>query len=191
MSLQEEWPIGPMGLPYRQAARVIIIDPHQKQVLLVRGHDFNDPSHTWWFTVGGGLAKGENHRQGAVRECLEETGICARVEELQGPVIERRAMMYFADRLRCQDEQFFLLHTARTALDRSAWTADERQLLDEMRWFNAEELGALAQQTIPIYPPELTGIITQLLAAKWDGQCVKIDEYSEAGTVNTPGNAEG
>ncbi len=180
-----------MGLPYRKAARLIIIDPTQKQALLVRGHDSNDPDHTWWFTVGGGLDEGENHRQGAVRECLEETGIDAHADELQGPVIERRSMMYFADRLRCQDEKFFLLKTARTALDRSSWTANERRLLDEMRWFNAEELGALARQSIPIYPPELTDIIPQLLTSGWDGQCVKIDEYSETGATNTPENAEG
>lgn len=179
----EEWPIGPMGLPYRKAARLLIIDGEEKRTLLVRGHDSHAPARSWWFTVGGGLHPGETHRQAAVRECREETGLVVSNEQLQGPVIVRRSRMYFADRERCQDEQFYLLRTQQRQLSNRSWTEQEQRLLDEMRWFNAEELRALAAQTIPIYPPELVDLISQLLESEWDGQCVKIDEYSETGKL--------
>lgn len=180
-----------MGVPYRKAARVIVIDEQRKRTLLIRGHDQNNPTHTWWFTVGGGLHEGETHRQGARRECYEETGIKAPVQALVGPVVERRAAMFFADRMRCQDEKFYLLYTTQTQLDNQRWTADEKQLLDEMRWFNAEELGALSRQSIPIYPPELKELLPRLLERGWDGQCVKIDEYRQAGASPVEGSTKG
>jgi 8-oxo-dGTP pyrophosphatase MutT (NUDIX family) len=60
------------GLPVRRAARVILLDP-QDRVLLMR-YDGGPPSGSHWATPGGGLNPGEDYREAAVRELAEETG---------------------------------------------------------------------------------------------------------------------
>jgi 8-oxo-dGTP pyrophosphatase MutT (NUDIX family) len=41
-------------------------------VLLMRA---GQSERTWWFTIGGGIADGEDSRTAAVRETFEETGL--------------------------------------------------------------------------------------------------------------------
>lgn len=60
------------GPPLRRAARVILVDP-QERVLLVR-YDDGPPDGRHWTTPGGGLNPGEEHRAAALRELAEETG---------------------------------------------------------------------------------------------------------------------
>ncbi|EPD30424.1 NUDIX hydrolase [Gleimia europaea] len=172
-----EWPIGADGLPTRDAARVILIDEAER-VLLVRGHDANDSDHSWWFTVGGGLEAGESHREAAVRECLEETGIRLNTAELEGPVICRDAKMFFADRTRRQIEQFFIARVDAVKLDYSRWSNDERRLLDEMRWFEVEELLELREEA-SIFPRQLPDLLVKWRDNEGTQSCVKIDEYNE------------
>src|SRR5690606_28107491 len=65
--LGPDWVPGPDGVPFRRAARVILLDDADR-LLLVRGHDAGETSRSWWFTVGGGLEPGEDVRAGALRE---------------------------------------------------------------------------------------------------------------------------
>ncbi|NEE37574.1 NUDIX domain-containing protein, partial [Streptomyces sp. SID7982] len=58
----------------RKVARVVLLDPDDR-VLLLHGHEPDDPADTWWFTPGGGLEGGETREQAARRELAEETGI--------------------------------------------------------------------------------------------------------------------
>ena len=51
-----DWTMGPDGIPFRNAARVILFDA-QGNTLLIEGHDKDNPSRHWWFTVGGGLKR--------------------------------------------------------------------------------------------------------------------------------------
>ncbi len=69
-----EWRLGPDGLPFRRAARVLALTA-QGQVLLMEGHDVADPEHRWIFTPGGGLQPDEEAAAGAEREVAEETGL--------------------------------------------------------------------------------------------------------------------
>ena len=73
-ALGDDWTPGPDGLPWRRAARVILLDEADR-LLLVRGHDTDQPDRGWWFTVGGGIGVGETSRDAAVREMREETGL--------------------------------------------------------------------------------------------------------------------
>ena len=72
--LGAEWVLGTDGLRFRRAARVILLDDSDR-VLLLRGHDVDQPERGWWFTVGGGIDAGEDARAAAVREVREETGL--------------------------------------------------------------------------------------------------------------------
>lgn len=172
-----EWPIGEDGLPTRHAARVILID-EAGRVLLVHGHDANDLGHSWWFTVGGGLEAGESHREAAVRECFEETGIKLDARDLEGPVICRDAKMFFADRTRRQIEQFFIARVAAVELDYSHWSNDERNLLDEMRWFHVDEVMELCGRE-NVFPSQLPHLLAKWRDNEGVRSCVKIDEYNE------------
>ena len=167
--LGPDWVPGPDGLPYRRAARVILVDASER-VLLMRGHDVDEPSRTWWFTIGGGIGAGEDARSAAVRELREETGLELDVASLVGPVVTRSAVFdFFAVTCR-QDEEIFLarldVHGApEEHLSRDGWTEVEQRILDELRWW---PLDALALVTEEVFPAGLVDLVRDLLAG-WDG----------------------
>src|ERR1700751_5729379 len=78
----------------RATARVLLLDP-QGRILLMKGRLPSAPDAPGaWFTVGGGIEQGEDESQAARREIREETGW----EPLEiGPVISRNEQP-FSDR---------------------------------------------------------------------------------------------
>lgn len=164
-SLGPEWVPGPDGMPFRRGARVLLLDERDR-LLLVRGHDVDEPTRSWWFTIGGGIAPGESHAEGAARELFEETGLRVAPEDLEGPVLVRQAIFDFrALRVR-QDEEFFLARVRGAGpLDFSGWEAAEVEFMDEVRWFDLDELAAV---TIEVFPKGLVDLVRPLLGG-WDG----------------------
>lgn len=161
----DEWVPGPDGLPYRRAARVLLLDDADR-LLLVRGHDVDQPERSWWFTVGGGMAPGEEPRDAAVREVREETGLLLDPGSLVGPVLTRSAIFDFASRTCRQDEEIFLARVrSGVRLGSDGWTALEADVLDELRWWALDEL---AQVRIEVYPEGLADLVRPLLGG-WDG----------------------
>ncbi|MFD1719151.1 NUDIX hydrolase [Georgenia deserti] len=173
--LGPDWVRGPDGLPYRRAARVILLDAADR-VLLVRGHDAGETTRSWWFTVGGGLDAGESPHDGAVREVREETGLEVHPRDLVGPVLTRSAVFDFV-RVTCrQDEEFFLarVDSARAVSD-AGWTMLEREVIDELRWWELDELeDAVAAGTV-VYPTTLPRLVRRV-AGGWDGSVEHLDE---------------
>lgn len=166
----DEWSPDADGVPYRRAARVVVVDP-EGRVLLVHGHDFDDIDHSWWFTVGGGLGD-EGPREGAVRELREETGVSADPSRLVGPVLLRSDEFRFAARTVRQDEVFFVLavsgeeaHSARPGYD---LTAAERETLDEFRWWGLAEIREAEAKGETFYPAGLADLV-ETWWPKWDG----------------------
>lgn len=165
LELGPDWVPGPDGVPYRRGARLLLLD-EQDRVLLVRGHDVDEPSRSWWFTVGGGIAPGESPREAAVRELFEETGLRVEPEDLEGPVLLREAFFDFRARLVRQDEEFFLARVRGAGpLDFSGWEETELEFMDEVRWFTLDELAAV---TIEVFPEGLLGLLRELVGG-WDG----------------------
>lgn len=167
--LSDEWRIGPDGLRFREAARVILLD-EQDRLLLIRGHDADQPSRSWWFTVGGGIDAGESSRDAALRELREETGIELPAEALQGPVFTRSAIFDFWSQTCRQDEDLYLarIHSAQVGeLSRDGWTAVEQDLLDEIVWWSLDDLERLEAE-IEVFPIGLAALVRGLLPV-WDG----------------------
>lgn len=179
---KSEWVIGADGLPYREAARVVVVDKRDR-IFLIHGHDIDDVNHSWWFTVGGGLLAGEDAREGAQRELYEETGLSVPLARLVGPVLRRSALFHFVSETRRQDETFFLLllddDEAASLGAGQELTDFEREVLDEFAWWDIEALEALAQ-TAPIYPRILPQLAREW-ATGWDGTCHSIEEDTGIG----------
>lgn len=184
--LGDGWVPGDDGLWFRRAARVVLVDPADR-VLLLRAHDVDDPGRSWWFTVGGGLTAGEDPRAGVVREAREEVGLALDPADLVGPVWRRSAVFDFARATCRQDEDFYLARVeTRLAVDRGRWSRIELETLDEIRWWSLEDLAAV---TTEVYPERLVDLLRPLLRG-WDGRTRVIGPgiaVDSAGEVAEPG----
>jgi 8-oxo-dGTP pyrophosphatase MutT (NUDIX family) len=143
----------------RKVARVVLLDP-QDRILLLHGHEPDDPSDDWWFTPGGGLEGDETREQAALRELAEETGI---TDAELGPVLWQRMCSFpFAGRRWDQDEWYYLARTAGTPTATAALglTELEKRSVAGARWWTCGEL-ARAHETV--YPKRLAELLRTLL----------------------------
>ncbi|MCI3277755.1 NUDIX hydrolase [Streptomyces cylindrosporus] len=150
---------GPGTAP-RKVARVVLLDPDDR-ILLLYGHEPDDPTDDWWFTPGGGVEGDETREEAAVRELAEETGI---TEVELGPVLWRRQCSFpFAGRRWDQDEWYYLARTAQTsdALPGARGLTElERRSVAGARWWTCAEL-TRAHETV--YPTRLAELLRRLL----------------------------
>ncbi|MGA5899467.1 NUDIX hydrolase [Streptomyces venetus] len=141
----------------RKVARVVLLDP-QDRILLLHGHEPDDPADDWWFTPGGGVEGDETREEAALRELAEETGI---TEVELGPVLWRRMCSFpFAGRRWDQDEWYYLARTDRTEIQAVGLTELERRSVAGARWWTCPEL-TRAHETV--YPTRLAGLLRTLL----------------------------
>ncbi|WP_063728305.1 NUDIX hydrolase [Streptomyces sp. RTd22] len=143
--------------PLRKVARVVLLDPADR-ILLLHGFEPDDPSLTWWFTPGGGLEGDESREQAALRELAEETGI---TDVRLGPLLWRRTCSFpFYGRRWDQDEWYYLARTEQTTTRPEGLTELERRSVTGLRWWPVEEL---AGATEPVYPTRLVELLRTLL----------------------------
>lgn len=148
---------GPGGSALRKVARVVLLDPEDR-ILLMHGYEPEDPEDTWWFTPGGGLEGEETREEAALRELAEETGV-TQVE--LGPVLWRRTCSFpFDGRRWDQDEWYFLARTSQTGTSPGGLTELELRSVAGMRWWTSAELSA-ARETV--YPTRLAELLRTLL----------------------------
>ncbi|NEA65302.1 NUDIX hydrolase [Streptomyces sp. SID12488] len=141
----------------REVSRLVLLDPRDR-ILLLHGHEPDDPSDAWWFTPGGGLEGDETHEEAALRELAEETGI---TEVELGPVLWRRRCSFpFAGRRWDQDEWYYLARTDRTETRATGLTELERRSVAGARWWTCQEL-TQAHETV--YPTRLAELLRKVL----------------------------
>lgn len=131
----------------RRGARLIVLAG--SRVLLQRDTDPGVAGSSWWVTPGGGVDDGEDYREAAVRELREETGLVIDRDHLEGPVLQRRAVHGYSDRILVQDEQFFRVRTTHFEPVPAALTDAELTRVKEVRWHDLDHLPE------PLWPANL------------------------------------
>jgi 8-oxo-dGTP pyrophosphatase MutT (NUDIX family) len=107
----------------------------------------------FWVTPGGEVESGEDDRTAAERELLEELGIRP---VLAGPVHQESGGTYthLGETVRNFDV-FFAAMCERDAPTLQGITPDEIRLMQEIRWWTPEDLGAAEE---PVFPATLAAL---------------------------------
>ena len=147
----------------RLTARVLLLDPGGR-ILLMKGRLPSDPAAPGaWFTVGGGVEAGESLTDAARREIVEETGFS---DAVLGALLWQGEQIHHDRKGRPVRvrEHFFVASCAGGEPDRVGWQALEREFVDDIRWWTHEALAACGE---PVFPSDLASRLRDLLS---DGQ---------------------
>ena len=138
----------------REAARLLVLTPQERVLLLRLEPTFRDP---FWVTPGGGLDEGETFEQAARRELREEVG----GDHLPiGPCIWWRTVTFTWERWRVrQHERTFLVATPE-AFDAVTAHPDEEPITGSA-WHTVADLRGLPEI---VYPAGLAEHLAHLLA---------------------------
>ena len=142
----------------RPSARLLITTP-KRRVLLYRFVHRSGAlaGKTHWATPGGGVEHGETFADAAMRELFEETG--NHTAQIAGPVGVREVQLQLPDgEWVLAVEQYFVAHTRSEFISRDGWTAQEREVMAEHRWWSLDDLRSTTET---VYPENLIEMLSE------------------------------
>jgi 8-oxo-dGTP pyrophosphatase MutT (NUDIX family) len=150
----------------RNAARVVLLDPDDRVLLLEASDPADRSKGSWWEIPGGGIESGETSADAALRELYEETGIG---DVDIGPCVwQQRAKYSFAG------YHFDSLDHVHVARARRAQLGDyqppglealEAMAFKGFRWWPVPELAELIAGGGRVIPPWLARELPDYLVA--------------------------
>jgi ADP-ribose pyrophosphatase YjhB (NUDIX family) len=150
-----------LAQPERPTARVLLLDPADR-ILLMKGRLPSAPDRPGvWFTVGGGLEAGETFLEAADREIREETGL---IDFVLGPVVWVREGVMLLPEPTLLKECYIVARCPGGEPVREGWTAIERELIDDIRWWTVAELATTPDR---VFPPGLAHRLPPLLGGRF------------------------
>ncbi len=141
----------------RRSARVLLFDPGGDVLLIRFRAESGGRTVNFWVTPGGEIEAGEEPEEAAARELYEELGLRL---PLIGPVHEESGGEYvhLGERV-LNEDVFFATVCERSAPKLAGVTADEVRLMQEMRWWSPEQLGATRER---VYPEKLAAVAARI-----------------------------
>lgn len=142
----------------RPAARVVLIDGHDRTLLFCWDDERLD-ARRLWITPGGGVRPGESFEQAAQRELWEETGIQAE----PGPCVwDRRHTFRFGTHWIQAHERFFVVRVPVAEVRKENWEAHEHAAIADHRLWSLDEIASSDERFVPqrlveLLPPLLRG----------------------------------
>jgi len=131
----------------RRAARVVVLDPADR-VLLINARDpFRRDDLGWWEIPGGGIDRGESTEDAVRRELWEEAGI--RDADIGACVWTQTVRFTFAGLRFNQDEWVHVARCDGTATRPGGLEALEALAFGEQRWWSMDALLLERPRTIP------------------------------------------
>lgn len=144
----------------RPSGRVILINDEDRVLLFEGGASQLGKDRPVWVLPGGGTEDGEDARATAARELREETGLQVDPGELIGPVAVSSGPFRFEGTHYWSDVAFFLLRIHECSVQKEGWSALERDIVNEYRWWSLDEL---RNTDDIVFPGELPRMLELLL----------------------------